>query len=81
MCHNPILAQAIWEVRRRDLLAEAAEGRRVEERRRSTGRGWYLATGTRQRLGMALIGVGMRLQGVSAGSAAPARLAAPDPSR
>ena len=79
MCHNPKWAQVIWEVRCGDLLAEAAEARRVGERRRSSGRAAFVPAATR-RLGSALIGAGTRLRGAS-GTTAPARLAAPDPSR
>ncbi len=77
MCH-PSTAQMAWDLRRRELLAEASEAHRSKACRRPVRIGPVMVAGM-GRLGLLLIDMGMRLQGVADGQARPVRLAPLDP--
>ncbi len=77
MCH-PSTAQMAWDLRRRELLAEASEAHRSKECRRTLRKGPVMVAGM-GRLGALLINMGMRLQGMADGHAIPVRLAPLDP--
>ncbi|MDP9357747.1 MAG: hypothetical protein M3R02_21145 [Chloroflexota bacterium] len=80
MCHDPRTAQAMWAIRRGELLTEAAEARRVGVARRPRERGPLVAVGMR-RLGAALIGLWAHVGAAPFAPAPPTPLADPDPVR
>ena len=63
MCHNPRVAYTAWEIRRRELVAEATLDRRVREARPPRAGRAIVTAEARRRLGTALIAVGIRVQG------------------